>query len=150
MNEPLPIPPAFPASPSAPSPQLVQYTHWIYGLHALSVLLGIVTAATVVGMFVFGWPSIIAVIMNYVRRRDVAGTWLESHFRWQIRTFWFAVLWGAVISIISAPLVLALGLGIITWVLGFLLVGAWVVYRVIRGWLALRNGVPLARAAGTA
>ncbi len=139
MNEPMTA-----ASP-APSPQLVQYTHWIYGLHALSVVLGIVTAATVVGMFVFGWPSIIAVIMNYVRRSEAAGTWLESHFRWQIRTFWFALLWGAVTSIISAPLVLALGLVIITWAIGFLAVGIWVVYRVIRGWLALRDSVPVPR-----
>ena len=43
--------------------------------------------------FLVGWPSIIAVILNYVKRSDVAGTWLESHFRWQIRTFWFALLW---------------------------------------------------------
>ena len=142
MNEPLPA-----AASNLPSPQLVQYTHWMYALHSLSVVLGIVTAATVVGMFVFGWPSIIAVIMNYVRRREASGTWLATHFRWQLRTFWFALLWGAVISIISAPLLLALGLGIVTWVVGFLIVGAWVVYRVIRGWLALRDGVPVPRAA---
>ena len=139
MNEPLT------AVPTAPSAQLVQYTHWIYGLHALSVVVGVVSAATVVGMFVFGWPSIIAVIMNYVRRSEAAGTWLESHFRWQIRTFWFALLWGAVTSIISAPLVLALGLGIITWAIGFLAVGIWVIYRVVRGWQALRDGVPVPR-----
>jgi uncharacterized membrane protein len=142
MNEPMP-------ATSTPSPQLVQYTHWIYGLHALSVALGIFTAASIVGMFVFGWPSIIAVIMNYVRRSETAGTWLESHFRWQIRTFWFALLWGAVTSIISAPLVLALGLGIITWMIGFLAVGIWVVYRVARGWLALRDGQPVPRSAAT-
>ena len=49
--------------------------------------------ATVVGAFLTGWPSIIAVILNYVKRGDVRGTWLESHFRWQIRTFWFGLLW---------------------------------------------------------
>ena len=139
-----------PATLSAsPSPQLVQYTHWIYGLHALAVLIGIAGTATVVGMFVFGWPSIVAVIMNYVRRNEAAGTWLESHFRWQIRTFWFALLWGAVTSIISAPLVLALGLGIVTWVIGFLAVGIWVTYRVVRGWLALRDGLPVPRPGAT-
>ena len=130
---------------SVPSPQLIQYTHWIYGLHALSVVLGVVTAASVVGMFVFDWPSIVAVIMNYVRRSDAAGTWLESHFSWQIRTFWFALLWGAIVAIISAPLVLMLGLGIFTWAIGFLIIGLWVVYRVIRGWLALRDGVRVPR-----
>lgn len=136
-------------APAVPSPQLVQYTHWIYGLHALAALIGMAGTATVVGMFVFGWPSIVAVIMNYVRRSEAAGTWLESHFRWQIRTFWFALLWGSVTSIISAPLVLALGLGIITWVIGFFAVGLWVIYRVIRGWLALRDGLPVPRPGAT-
>ena len=139
MNEPLPV------TITMPSPQLLRYTHWIYALHALSVVTGIVTAASIVGMFVFGWPSIIAVIMNYVRRSEVEGTWLESHFRWQIRTFWFALLWAAVTTIISAPLVLLLGLGVVTWIIGFLIVGIWVVYRVVRGWLALREGVPVPR-----
>jgi len=135
--------------PGAPPPQLVQYTHWIYGLHALSVLIGMAGTATVVGMFVFGWPSIVAVIMNYVRRSEARGTWLESHFNWQIRTFWFALLWGTVTSIISAPLVLVLGLGVVTWVIGFLAVGLWVIYRVIRGWVALRDGVPVPRPVAT-
>ena len=62
-------------------------------LHAFSLLMGIVGAATVVGAFLTGWPSIIAVILNYVKRSEVRGTWLESHFRWQIRTFWFGLLW---------------------------------------------------------
>ena len=61
-------------------PGLVTYTHIIYGLHALSVLIGVTGPATVIGSFVFGLPSIIAVIMNYVRRSEARGTWLESHF----------------------------------------------------------------------
>jgi len=125
---------------SVPNPQLVQYTHWIYGLHSLSVLIGVVTGASIAGKFVFGLPSIIAVIMNYVRRREAAGTWLESHFRWQIRTFWFALLWLLATAIVAAPLLLALGLGLIVWWIGLVAVGLWVVYRVARGWLTLRNG----------
>ncbi len=120
-------------------PGLVTYTNIIYGLHALSVLIGITGPATVVGNFVFGLPSIIAVIMNYVRRSEVRGTWLESHFRWQIRTFWFALLWIVVAGVISAPLVLLLGLGILTFFLAALIVAIWIVYRVARGWLALRD-----------
>ncbi len=120
-------------------PGLVTYTNVIYGLHALSVLIGITGPATVVGNFVFGLPSIIAVIMNYVRRSEVRGTWLESHFRWQIRTFWFALLWIVVAGVISAPLVLLLGLGILTFFLAALIVAIWIVYRVARGWLALRD-----------
>ena len=52
-----------------------------------------------VGSFIFGWPSIIAVIINYVKRGDARGTWLESHFQWQIRTFWYAVLASIVIGV---------------------------------------------------
>ena len=74
------------------------WTQAIYALHAFSLLTGIIVAATVVGAFLTGWPSIIAVILNYVKRSDVRGTWLESHFRWQIRTFWFGLLWVSLAS----------------------------------------------------
>ncbi len=123
-------------------PALLRYTHVIYGLHALSVLIGVTGSVTIVGSFVFGVPSSIAVILNYVRRRDVRGTWLESHFSWQIRSFWFALLWSAVILIISAPLMLIL-VGFATAWIGLLAVGVWVLYRVARGWLALREREPL-------
>ncbi|MCU0758119.1 MAG: hypothetical protein MUF07_02820 [Steroidobacteraceae bacterium] len=124
----------------AADPSLVTYTHAIYGLHALGVFIGITSPATVVGSFVFGLPSIVAVVMNYVRQNDVRGTFLESHFRWQIRTFWFALLWTVVAGIVSAPLVLLLGLGVLTFFLAVAAVGIWVAYRVARGWLALRDG----------
>jgi uncharacterized membrane protein len=78
---------------TAPEPNLVTVTHVVYGLHALSLLIGVTTAATIVGAFVFGVPSIIAVVINYLKRREARGTFLESHCRWQIRTFWFALLW---------------------------------------------------------
>jgi uncharacterized membrane protein len=113
-------------------PSLVQLTHLIYGLHALAVLVGITSAATVAGGFVFGLPSLIAVFLNYLKRSEVNGTWLESHFRWQIRTFWFTALWLLaygllIITIIGIP---------VAWIL-IAVLGLWVGYRVIRGWLAL-------------
>ena len=126
-----------------PDPSLVTLTHVTYALHALGLAIGAFGASTVIGAFVFGWPSIIAVIINYVKQGDARGTWLESHFRWQIRTFWFAVLWMVLAGIVSAPLVLLLGLGILTFFLAAAVVGIWVPYRVIRGWLALRDGKPL-------
>jgi uncharacterized membrane protein len=118
---------------------LVRYTHVIYALHALSAAIGIFGAASIVGSFVFGIPSIIAVIMNYVRRADVRGTYLESHFTWQIRTFWNALLWTVVVVVVSLPLILLLGLGIVTMVAGIFVIGLWIVYRVLRGWLALKE-----------
>ena len=117
---------------------LKAWTHVIYGLHAFSVIVGVTTTAFIVTAFLMGWPSIIAVILNYVKRSDAAGTFLESHFRWQIRTFWFAALWGAIgivlwVTLLGIPF--ALGLWIAT--------GLWVAYRVIRGWIALAKGKPL-------
>ena len=121
-----------------PSSGLVGLTHVIYGLHAFSAITGVMGAAFVVTAFLSGWPSIIGVIMNYVKRSDVRGTFLESHFRWQIRTFWFALLW----AVIAGLLVLTL-IGIpFAWVL-VVLVGLWVLYRIVRGWLALVNGRPM-------
>lgn len=122
-----------------PDPSLVTYAHIVYGLHALSVLIGVTGPATVVGSFVFGLPSIIAVIMNYVRRNEARGSYLESHFAWQIRTFWSALIWIVVAGLVSAPLILLLGLGILTFYVAAVVIGLWVIYRVARGWLALRE-----------
>jgi uncharacterized membrane protein len=120
-------------------PSLISYTHWMYALHALAAVIGISTAAFIATAFVFGIPSIIAVVMNYVKRNDVRGTWLDSHFSWQLRTFWWAALWIVVVSVISFPLILLLGLGLVTMWIGISLVGLWILYRVVRGWLALKD-----------
>ena len=124
------------------SPSLVTTTQVVYALHALGLVIGAFGAATVLGSFLFGWPSIIAVIINYVKRDAVRGTWLESHFRWQIRTFWFALLWAALVALVSAPLALVL-IGFGTWALGMGLLGLWAIYRIGRGWLALNDHRPM-------
>lgn len=126
-----------------PDPALVNYTHIIYALHSLSVLIGLTTALFIVTAFVFGLPSIIAVIMNYMRRKDVRGTYLESHFQWQIQTFWYALLAAVVIWLVSLPLMLIL-VGFALLYLLFFALGIWVVYRIVRGWLRLRDGLPVA------
>lgn len=118
---------------------LVAWTHVIYALHAASVLIGVTSAAFIVTAFVFGLPSIVAVILNYVKRSEARGTFLESHFRWQIRTFWFAALW-CVIGGVLALTVLGIALA---WAL-FVATGLWLAYRVIRGWLALKDGRAIA------
>lgn len=123
----------------AAEPSLVTYTHVIYGLHALSVFIGLTSAATVIGSFVFGLPSIVAVIMNYMRRSDARGTFLESHFEWQIRTFWYALLWAVLVGLVSLPLTLVI-VGFATWALGLAVLGIWAIYRVARGWLRLNAG----------
>jgi len=117
-----------------PAPSLVTVTHLVYALHALSLLIGITTAATIIGAFVFGMPSIIAVVINYLKRDEARGSFLESHFRWQIRTFWFGLLWcllGGFLFVTFIGIPLAFGV--------FIAAGIWVIYRVVRGWLALRD-----------
>ena len=121
---------------------LVTYTHVIYALHSLSVLIGLTTFHTIVGGFVWGLPSIIAVIMNYVRRPATRGTFLESHFRWQIRTFWYALLWDVVIWLVSVPLMLIL-IGFPLFWAAHVALGIWIAYRVIRGWVALKDHRPM-------
>lgn len=131
MHEP-PYPPA--ASTRSAPQSLIDWTQIIYGLHALSLVIGIVGTATVVGAFLLGWPSIIAVIMNYIKRSEARGTWLDSHFRWQLRTFWFGALW---VGLCALFILLTLGLGlIVVWIpLGF--VAIWFIYRIARGWMRL-------------
>ena len=111
---------------------LVTLTYIIYGLHALSALGGILTPAFVVTAFVTGWPSIIAVIINYVKRKEVRGSYLESHFRWQIRTFWFAVAWLLVATLLAVTFVGIPFAIVVAWIAGL-----WVLYRIVRGLLRL-------------
>ena len=87
---------------------LLRVVHIVYALHAVGLALGAFGAATVLGSFLFGWPSIIAVVINYVKRSEARGSWLESHFEWQIRTFWFALAWAVIVAIVSIPLTLVL------------------------------------------
>jgi uncharacterized membrane protein len=122
------------------SPSLYDWTQIIYGLHALSLVVGIIGTATVIGAFLLGWPSIIAVIMNYIKRNDARGTWLESHFRWQIRTFWFGLLWVALCALF---IVGTLGIGIIVAWLPLGILALWFIYRIARGWMALRDRRPM-------
>src|SRR5689334_25314710 len=121
-----------------PGNNLVTLTHVVYGLHAFSAITGLTTAAFIVTAFLTGWPSIIAVIINYVKRSDTRGTFLDSHFSWQIRTFWWALLWALIavlcfITVIGIPVGWALAVG----------VGIWVLYRIIRGWSALVSNKPM-------
>jgi uncharacterized membrane protein len=128
---------AVPAS-TTPRDGLVTLTHFLYLLHAFSALMGVLGTAFVLTAFLTGWPSIIAVIINYIKRGEVRGTYLDSHFGWQLRTFWYAVLWVLVIGLLIMTLI-----GIpIAWILA-IIVGIWVLYRIIRGWMTLSSRKPM-------
>ena len=119
---------------------LVTWTNVIYALHAISLGIGVLSAATVVGAFLIGWPSIVSVILNYVKRSEARGTWLESHFRWQIRTFWFGALW---VGLCALFVLFTLGLGLLLVWMPLGIVALWFIYRIARGWMALNNRRPM-------
>jgi len=121
-----------------PPPSAVTVSHAVYALHAFAIAVGIAGAASVVGSFIGSVPSIVAVILNYVKRGSARGSWVESHYSWQIRTFWYALLWflialGLILTVVGAlvgiPLLIALTL--------------WLVYRIARGWLRLLDRKPM-------
>jgi uncharacterized membrane protein len=99
---------------------LKRVTLLVYGLQAASFLLVI--------------TSIAAIIINYLKLDDVRGTWLESHFRWQMRTFWYALLWIVIGTLTSFILI-----GYLVLMVNFI----WVIYRIARGMLALFDRRPL-------
>jgi uncharacterized membrane protein len=123
---------------TAADPRDISTTHLMYALHAASIVIGLVSTVAILTAFLFGWPSIIAVIINYLKRGSVRGTWLESHFSWQLRTFWWALALAVLASMVFIPLALVL-IGIPLLLLSYLLIGLWATYRVARGWMALRD-----------
>jgi uncharacterized membrane protein len=108
----------------------VGLVHINYGLHALAP-------------FTFWTLAIVAVIIGYVKRPDVAGTYLESHYGWLSRTFWWGILWAILAwSIFWVLGLLTAGIGmLVLWVLP-VAVFVWYLYRVIRGWLRLSEQKP--------
>ena len=119
-------------------PSVLSVAHLVYALHTLAIVIGIVGAATIIGSFVGSVPSIVAVILNYVKRGDARGTWVDSHYRWQIRTFWFALLW----ALIGWALVFTF-IGAVVGVPILIALTLWLIYRIGRGWLRLRDQRPM-------
>jgi len=96
-------------------------------LSRLKTITLIVYLLQAVGLL-FAFPFVIAIMINYIKRDDVQGTWLASHFRWQIRTFWYSLPWFIV--------------GFLTYwlIIGWIMIGVvamWVIYRILKGWLNL-------------
>jgi uncharacterized membrane protein len=137
MNEPMPV-----VSAPPPDDGLIAWTHVIYGLHALAIIIGATSAVTIVGAFVFGLPSLAGVVLTYIKRSEARGSFLESHYRWLLRTFWFAVLGGVLAGLATLVLVATIVGLVLVW-LPFLVVGVWLVYRIALGWLSLKDRKPL-------
>jgi len=110
---------------SLPGPEdkldsLKTLTTVIYGLYALSMFAGI--------------SAIVAIVLNYIKIDEAKGTWLESHFSWQIRTFWWSVVW-----LVVGGLTWIILIGWVVWGVAFV----WFVYRIAKGWLNLNDGKPM-------
>jgi uncharacterized membrane protein len=130
--------PGHPQYPHAPVSSGRTVAHLVYALHTVAIVVGIVGAATVVGSFLGSLPSIVAVVLNYVTRGDARGTWVYSHYQWQIRTFWYAALW----ALIGWTLIFTL-IGAVVGVPVLLALTLWLLYRIGRGWLRLRDQRPM-------
>ncbi len=119
---------------SVPPPSALSVANIVYGLHTFAIAVGLLGSATVIGSFVGSIPSIAAVVLNYLKRSDARGTWLFSHYQWQIRTFWFALFWVVVAAVLFVTLVgIPFGVGILV------AVTLWLIYRIGRGWMRLRD-----------
>jgi uncharacterized membrane protein len=102
---------------------LTTLTHVLYALHTASWFSG--------GIF-----SVIAIIINYVKRPDLPDDFFRSHFRWQARSFWFTLLW----LVLASPLWLLL---FFPGAIAYTVIGFWYLYRFIRGWLAFADNRPM-------
>jgi len=110
----------------------------VYALHSLAIVVGAIGAATVIGSFLWSIPSILAVILNYAKHSEARGTWLESHYRWQIRTFWFAIAWVLLAGFLTLTVILIPVAAAI-----LVAISAWLIYRIARGWIRLRDRRPM-------
>ena len=129
---PLPVPP----------PSLITATLVVYALFGAAAVVAIVSHGFPPVAPLGGIVGLIGIIMAYVKRGDATGTWLASHYRWLIRTFWFSLLWGCIGAIIFALLlwvVIGLIIGPAIWIATAL----WVIYRIIRGYLLFADSKPV-------
>lgn len=124
---------------------LTTYNHITYLLYVLSY-------------FTAGLLWIVPIFMNYAKRRDADGTWLATHFDWQIKTFWYSIvlfatgvlivafaLGGFGVSMFAETNNIAIG-SVLLAILGFVIMGftfIWHLYRIVRGWIALADGRPV-------
>jgi len=134
--------PASPGTNAAPSQSLISMTLVVYALFGVAAVAGLASSGFPLIAPLMGIVGIIAIILAYVKRGDAAGTWLASHYRWLIRTFWFSLLWGcvgAIIFVLLAIILIGLVVGYVIWVATTI----WVIYRLIRGYVLFKDSQPV-------
>lgn len=130
------------APPAAPSASLISMTLVVYALFSFSAVVGLLSSGFPLIAPLCGIVGIIGIILAYVKGGEATGTWLASHYRWLIRTFWFSLLWGcigAIIFVLFAIILIGLVVGYVIWVATTI----WVLYRLIRGYVLFKDSQPV-------
>ncbi|HSS70779.1 MAG TPA: hypothetical protein VLQ46_09025 [Casimicrobiaceae bacterium] len=125
-----------------PPPSLITATVVVYALFGVAAVVAIASHGFPPIAPLGGIVGLIGIIMAYVKRGDATGTWLASHYRWLIRTFWFSLLWGcigAIIFVLLAIVVIGIIIGAAIWIA----TGLWVIYRIIRGYFLFADSKPV-------
>jgi uncharacterized membrane protein len=131
-----------PPAPPAPSASLISTTLVVYALFGAAAIIALLSSGFPLMAPLFGIVGIIGIILAYVKRSEATGTWLASHYRWLIRTFWYSLLWGcigAIIFVLLAIILIGLVIGYVIWVATTI----WVLYRLIRGYVLFKESRPI-------
>lgn len=131
------LPPATPAARPPITAALI-----VYALFAIAAISGVVSSGLVTFAPLVVIAGIVGVIVAYVKRGEAQGTWVASHFDWLIATFWWSLLWSLIVVVVGGILILVL-VGLIIIPVGLAIVSIWVIYRVVRGYLAFNRSEPL-------
>ena len=126
------------SSSSLPSPSLTLWVYLIYALHAFSVLTGVLSPTFIITAFLTGWPSLLAVLLSYLKRAEAEDGYLESHINWLISTFWFSLMW-----LLIAGLCMVTIIGIIPGFVILCCIGLWLIYRLLKGFSHLLDERPI-------
>ena len=124
--------------PASPSASLISTTLLIYALYGIAAVFGLVSSGFPLIAPFFGVLGIVAVIIAYVRRAEAAGTWLASHYRWLIRTFWFSLLWamvGGLVLVTLGLILIGIPIAFGIWIAATI----WVIYRLVRGYALFKD-----------
>ena len=131
-----------PAGAGVPSQSLISTTLVVYALFAVAAVVGLVSSGFPLIAPLVGLIGIVGLILAYVKRGDAAGTWLQSHYRWLIRTFWFSLLWGFIGGLVLVTLgliLIGIPIAFCIWVAATI----WVMYRLIRGYVLFKDSKPI-------
>jgi len=134
--------PESPAVPLAPSASLISTTLLVYALFGIAAVIALFSHGFPLVAPLMGIVGIVALVLAYVKRSEAAGTWLASHYRWLIRTFWFSLLWGVIGGVVLVTLGLIL-IGIPIAIAIWIVTTIWVIYRLLRGYVLFNDSRPV-------